>query len=105
VARFPMSGDTIIAGLTAPQADELACMVRGAGYLRVRVPHVPVGTSATGSPVFACVGCARTTHSARPEVYCGERHRFPGSAGPRVVGAVRLHRADGAGRGIYLLPA
>ncbi|MGH3623280.1 MAG: hypothetical protein ACRDQ5_16020 [Sciscionella sp.] len=52
-----MSRDTIIAGLTAPQADGLACVVCGADYLRVRVPHVPVGRSVTGSQVFACVGC------------------------------------------------
>jgi len=53
-----MSGDTIIGGLTAPQADGLACVVCGADYLRVRVPHVPVGRSVTGSQVFACVGCS-----------------------------------------------
>jgi hypothetical protein len=52
-----MSGDTISAGLTAPQADGLACVACGADYLRVRVPQVPVGRSVTGSQVFACVGC------------------------------------------------
>lgn len=52
-----MSGDTISAGLTASQADGLACVACGADYLRVRVPHVPVGRSMTGSQVFACVGC------------------------------------------------
>jgi hypothetical protein len=52
-----MNHDTIIAGLTALQADGLACVVCGADYLRVRVPHVPVGRSVTGSQVFACVGC------------------------------------------------
>ena len=52
-----MSGDTLITGLTAPQADGLACMTCGTDYLSVRVPHVPVGRSVTGSQVFACVGC------------------------------------------------
>jgi hypothetical protein len=51
-----MSGDTIITRLSAPQADGLACVVCGADYLRVRIPHVPVGRSVTGSQVFACVG-------------------------------------------------
>ena len=54
---FPMSHDTIIAGLSPLQADGLACAACGAGYLRVCVPHVPVGRSVTGSQVFACVGC------------------------------------------------
>ncbi|CAL9669119.1 hypothetical protein SUDANB95_07357 [Actinosynnema sp. ALI-1.44] len=55
-----MSGDTIITGLSVSQADALACVVCvvcGADYLRVRVPHVPVGRSVTGSQVFACVSC------------------------------------------------
>ena len=52
-----MSGDTILTGLTPSQADGLACVTCGADYLRVRVAHVPVGRSATGSQVFACVGC------------------------------------------------
>lgn len=52
-----MNHDTIIAGLTALQADGLACVACGADYLRVRVPHLPVGRSVTGSQVFACVGC------------------------------------------------
>ena len=52
-----MSGDTIVTGLTPLQADGLACVTCGADYLRVRVAHVPVGRSATGSQVFACVGC------------------------------------------------
>lgn len=52
-----MNGDTIIAGLTAAQANGLACVACGADYLRVRVPHVPVGRSVTGSQVFACVSC------------------------------------------------
>ncbi len=52
-----MSRDTIITGLTAPQADRLACMACGAGYFRVRVPHLPVGRSVTGSQVFACLDC------------------------------------------------
>ena len=52
-----MNGEKIITGLTALQADGLACVTCGADYLRVRVPHVPVGRVVTGSQVFACVGC------------------------------------------------
>ena len=52
-----MNHDAIIARLTALQAGGLACVACGAGYLHVRVPHVPVGRSVTGSQVFACVGC------------------------------------------------
>jgi hypothetical protein len=52
-----MSRDPMITGLTTTQADGLACVVCGADYLRVRVPHVPVGRSVTGSQVFACAGC------------------------------------------------
>lgn len=52
-----MSHETIIAGLTPPQADGLACVVCGADYPRVRVPHAPMGRSVTASQVFACVGC------------------------------------------------
>lgn len=47
----------IITGLTALQADGLACVTCGVDYLIVQTPHVPVGRSATGSQVFACVGC------------------------------------------------
>lgn len=52
-----MSRDKIITGLTPVQADGLACVACGADYLRIRVPHVPVGRSVTGSQVFACLGC------------------------------------------------
>jgi len=52
-----MSRDTTITELTPIQADGLACVVCGADYLRGRVPHVPMGRSATGSQVFACIGC------------------------------------------------
>ncbi|MGH3885210.1 MAG: hypothetical protein ACRDSZ_01360 [Pseudonocardiaceae bacterium] len=52
-----MSRDTIITRLTALQADGLACVACGADYFCVRVPHVPVGRSVTGSQVFACLGC------------------------------------------------
>ncbi len=41
-------------GLTAAQADGLACVVCGTDYLRDTVPHTPVGRSHTGSQVFAC---------------------------------------------------
>jgi hypothetical protein len=52
-----MNRDTLITGLTPVQVDGLACVACRADYLRVRVPHVPVGRSMTGSQVFACVGC------------------------------------------------
>lgn len=52
-----MSGDTMITVLTAPQADGLACVVCGIGYLWDRVPHVPVGRSMIGPQAFACVSC------------------------------------------------
>lgn len=42
--------------LTPEQADGLACVYPGCGvsYLTGKVPHVPVGRSATGSQVFEC---------------------------------------------------
>lgn len=49
--------NTIITGLNALQADGLACVACGADYLRVHIPHVPVGRSVTRSQVFVCVGC------------------------------------------------
>ena len=49
--------EEIITGLTPLQADGLACVVCEADYLRVRVSHVPVGRSVTGSQVFTCVPC------------------------------------------------
>ncbi len=52
-----MNGDTIITALTPLQADGLACVQCGADYLRVRVPHVPVGRSVIGSQMFARAGC------------------------------------------------
>jgi hypothetical protein len=52
-----MNADDIMIGLNALQADGLACVVCGADFLRVRVRHVPVGRSVTGSQVFACVSC------------------------------------------------
>lgn len=54
-----MNYDTITAGLAASQADGLACVACGADYLRLRLPHVLVGRSATGSQVFASAGCCR----------------------------------------------
>lgn len=61
-----MNAGQIITKLTALQADGLACMVCGADYLHIRVPHVPVGLSVTGSQVFACVsGCLSDSHRAR----------------------------------------
>ncbi|MEV5839750.1 hypothetical protein [Nocardia sp. NPDC052112] len=52
-----MNAEQIITGLIPLQADGLACVVCGADYLHVRVPHVPVGRSVTGSQVFACASC------------------------------------------------
>jgi len=52
-----MTAEKIITGLTPLQADGLACVVCGANYLRIRVPHIPVGRSLTGSQIFACAGC------------------------------------------------
>ncbi|OBA40324.1 hypothetical protein A5789_17605 [Nocardia sp. 852002-51101_SCH5132738] len=49
-----MNAGQTITGLTALQADELACVVRGADYRHIRVPHVPVSRSVTDSQVFAC---------------------------------------------------
>jgi hypothetical protein len=46
-------------GLTAAQADGLACVVCASDYLTDHTPHRPVGRSHTGSQVFACAGaCA-----------------------------------------------
>lgn len=52
-----MSHRLIITGLSDLQADGLACTTCGVDYLAVPTPHVPVGRSATGSQVFACIGC------------------------------------------------
>lgn len=52
-----MNRDTILSGLTSLQADGLACVACGADFLTVAAPQVPIGRSATGSQVFACVGC------------------------------------------------
>lgn len=72
-----MSRDTIVTGLTALQADGLACVTCGTDYLTVSTPHVPVGRSVTGSQVFPCVGCCPDDVHARREVRCGERHDDP----------------------------
>lgn len=52
-----MNQGKIITRLTPLQADDLACIECGADYSQIRVPHVPVGRSVTGSQVFSCVGC------------------------------------------------
>jgi hypothetical protein len=62
---------TVLAGLTEAQADGLACVICGADYLRVRLAHVPVGRSESGSQVFACVG--RCSARARRESAPGGR--------------------------------
>jgi hypothetical protein len=54
-----VNAETIITGLTPAQADGIACVSCGADYLRVRIPHVPVARSRTGSQVFACAGCCQ----------------------------------------------
>jgi hypothetical protein len=40
--------------LTPAQQDGLACVECSCDFLRVRVPHVPVGRSQTGSQIFVC---------------------------------------------------
>ncbi|MFI0354496.1 hypothetical protein [Actinomadura sp. 9N407] len=55
MAMEPTHGITFdAASLTEAQADGMACVVCSADYMRVDVPSIPVGTSATGSQVFAC---------------------------------------------------
>ncbi|MGH3869555.1 MAG: hypothetical protein ACRDQ4_26315 [Pseudonocardiaceae bacterium] len=61
-----MSRDTIVTGLTALQADGVACVVCGANYLTVTAPPVPVGRSVTGLPVFARVGCGADEGQREP---------------------------------------
>ncbi|MGH3799483.1 MAG: hypothetical protein ACRDTD_04975 [Pseudonocardiaceae bacterium] len=61
-----MSRDTIVTGLIALQADGLACVVCAADYLTVTEPHVPVGRSVIGLPVFACVGCGADDGQREP---------------------------------------
>lgn len=56
-----MNHDTIIAGLTALQADGLACVACGADYLRVRVPHVPAAGRGTVHRCSPALAAARTT--------------------------------------------
>ncbi|GDY32908.1 hypothetical protein [Gandjariella thermophila] len=51
-----MNREEVITGLTATQADGLACIICGLDYLRIPGSvSVPVGRSMTGSQVFACV--------------------------------------------------
>jgi hypothetical protein len=61
-----VNAEEIVTELTPSQADGLACVVCGADYLRVHVPHVPVGRSGTGSQVFACVGCGPDDQHSKP---------------------------------------
>jgi hypothetical protein len=53
---MPTNPDRVFTGLNPAQADGLACVHCGTGYLAVRVPHQPVGRSETDSQVFVCVG-------------------------------------------------
>jgi hypothetical protein len=50
----PPDPDPTINDLTPTQADGFDCVHCGISYIRVPVPHVPVGRSVTGSQVFAC---------------------------------------------------
>ena len=52
-----MNDEEVITESTSLQADGLACVECEADYLQIRVPHVSVGRSVTGSQVFACVDC------------------------------------------------
>jgi hypothetical protein len=62
-----MNPEKIISGLTADQADGLACVVCGLDYLDTpRSASVPVGRSVTGSQVFACVGRCAEAAGAEP---------------------------------------
>ena len=47
-----MNPETIFKALDPVQADGLACVVCGADFLRVPVPHLPVGRSVTRQPRF-----------------------------------------------------
>ncbi|MEU5270635.1 hypothetical protein [Streptomyces hygroscopicus] len=60
-----MSSNAIIESLDSAQTDGLVCAICGADYLRVQVPHIPVGRSTTGPQVFACVGCAAEARDER----------------------------------------
>ncbi|MGH3470353.1 MAG: hypothetical protein ACRDTE_10845 [Pseudonocardiaceae bacterium] len=79
-----MSAEKIITGLSSLEAHGLACVACGAAY--VRVPHVSVGRSVTGTQVFTCVGCYPEDDVLRAaEVRCGERHSNLGSGRDRSV--------------------
>lgn len=69
ITRRTDGAEPVIGVLTDAQADGLACVICGTDYLRVRLAHVPVGRSATGSQVFACVG--RCSVSARAKFPAG----------------------------------
>lgn len=62
-----MNPEKIITGLTAAQADGLACVVCGRDYLRASgVVSLLVGRSLTGSQVFACEGRCGEVAGADP---------------------------------------
>lgn len=52
-----MSTNNVVLDVNASQADGLACIVCGAEYLRVAVPHMPAGWSVNGSQGFTCTNC------------------------------------------------
>lgn len=57
----------VIGGLTEAQTDGLACVGYGTADLRVRLAHVPVGRSASGSREFASVGrCSTSARTKSP---------------------------------------
>ncbi|HEX5401480.1 MAG TPA: hypothetical protein VFX16_04175 [Pseudonocardiaceae bacterium] len=61
-----MNAEEIVTELIPSQADGLACVACGTDYLRVRVTHVPMGRSVTGSQVFVFVGCLPDDQPAGP---------------------------------------
>ena len=65
-----MNPETITTGLTAVQADGLACVICGLDYLCAPgSASVPVGRSVTSSQVFACIGlCAEAAGVGRAEI-------------------------------------
>jgi excisionase family DNA binding protein len=86
----------VTAATLAKQADGMACVVCGADYLTVTVAHLPVGTSDTGSQVFACVGaCAERAIADRVSPALAERVSCAVTDQPTAE--IVLGRADTAG--------
>jgi hypothetical protein len=71
-----MNPEKIINGLTTAQADGLACVICGLDYLRSPgCSSVPVGRSASGSQVFACISSCAEAPGAESMLI---RHRVRG---------------------------